>query len=159
MTLVMNQLLDSKLTNPVDEEDKRHESEETHEETTMVLWDCAPMLGLEEEEPNEEIQLLYVNVTTKSKGPIIEDNTLLPKIKIIQENLKKVRNNTQGQLILDLVITRQNSPAINKPIKDAERKVEGVNKNSIDYEMGYDIIEDIKKTKANIYLFEMCSLT
>ena len=24
--------------------------------------------------------------------------------------------------------------------------------------MGYDIIEDIKKTKANIYLFEMCSL-
>ena len=49
----------------------------------MVLWDCAPMLGLEEEEPNEEIQLSDVSVTTKSKGPIIEDNTLLPKIKRI----------------------------------------------------------------------------
>ena len=24
--------------------------------------------------------------------------------------------------------------------------------------MGYDIIEDMKNTKANIYLFEMCNL-
>ena len=52
ITLVMNQLLDSKLIEPLDEEEKMHESEETLEETTMVLWDCAPMLGLEEEEPN-----------------------------------------------------------------------------------------------------------
>jgi len=94
MTLVMNQLIYSKLTEPVAEEEKIHELEETPEETTMVLWDCAPMLGLEEEEPNEEIQLSDVNVTTRSKGLIIEDNTLLPKIKTIQENLKKVRNNS-----------------------------------------------------------------
>ena len=124
----------------------------------MVLWDCAPMLGLEEEEPNEEIQLSDVNITTRRKGPIIEDNTLLPNIKRIQENLKKVRNNTQTQIIPDLVITRKNTPTIGKPVKEAERKVEGVKKNSIDCEMGYDIIEDIKKTKANISLFEMCSL-
>ena len=84
----------------------------------MVLWDCAPMLGLEEEEPNEEIQLLDVNVTTRSKVPIIEDNTLLPNIKRIQENLKKFKNNTQAQLIPDLVITRQNSLAVSKPVKD-----------------------------------------
>ena len=71
MTLVMNQLLDSKLTDPVDEEEKMHESKETPEETTMVLWDCAPMLGLEEEEPNEEIQLSNVNFITRSKVPII----------------------------------------------------------------------------------------
>ena len=76
-----------------------HESEETLEEATMVLWDSAPMLGLEEEEPNEEIQLSDVNVTTRSKGPIIEDNTLLPKIKRIQENLNKFRSNTRAQLI------------------------------------------------------------
>ena len=48
-----------------------HESEEALEETILVLWDCAPMLGLEEEEPNEEIQLSDFNVTTRSKGPII----------------------------------------------------------------------------------------
>ena len=120
MTLVMNQLLYSKLTKHVDEEEKIHESEETPEETTMVLWDCAPMLGLEEEEPNEEIQLSYVNVTTRSKGPIIEDNTLLPKIKRIQENLKKVRNNTQTQFIPDLIITRKNTPTVSKPVKDTD---------------------------------------
>ena len=57
MTLVMNQLIDSKLTDPMADKEKIHELEETPEETTMVLWDCAPMLGLEEEEPNEEIQL------------------------------------------------------------------------------------------------------
>ena len=83
MTLVMNQLLNSKLTEPVDEEEKMQEPEEVPKENTMVLWDCAPMLGLEEEEPNEEIQMSDVNVTTKSKGPIIEDKTLLPKIKRI----------------------------------------------------------------------------
>ena len=25
-------------------------------------------------------------------------------------------------------------------------------------EMGYDIVEDVKKTKANVSLFEMCNL-
>ena len=124
----------------------------------MVLWDCAPMLGLEDEEDNEEIQLSDVNVTTRSKGPLIEDNTLLPKIKRIQENMKKVRNNTQTQPIPDLVITRQNVPTISKIMNNTKIKVEGVKKIPTDYEMGYDIIEDIKKTKANISLFEMCSL-
>ena len=69
--------------------------------------------------------------------------------------MKKVRNNTWAQCIPYLVITRKNIPAISKPVKDAERKVEGVKKKSIDCEMGYDIIEDIKTTKANISLFEM----
>ena len=55
MNLVMNQLLDSKLTETVVEEEKAHGPEEAPKETTMVLWDCAPMLGLENEEPIEEI--------------------------------------------------------------------------------------------------------
>ena len=57
MTLVMNQLLDSKLTETVVEEENDHGSEEALEDTTMVLWDCAPILGLENEEPTKEIQL------------------------------------------------------------------------------------------------------
>ena len=64
-----------------------------------------------------------MNVTTRRKGPLIEDNTLLPKIKRIQENMKKVRNNTQTQLITNLVITRKNVPTVSKPIKDVESKV------------------------------------
>ena len=41
----MNQLLDSKLKETVVEEEKAHGPEEAQEETTMVLCDCAPMLG------------------------------------------------------------------------------------------------------------------
>ena len=52
MTLVMNQILDAQITEPEVEEEKTNESEETHE-TTMVLWDCAPTLGLDEEEPTK----------------------------------------------------------------------------------------------------------
>ena len=124
----------------------------------MVLWDCAPMLGLENEEPIEEIQLLAVNVTTRSKGPLIEDNTLFPKIKKIQENMKKIRNNTQTQPVPNLVITRKNAPTIRKPVKATENKVESIKKSSTECEMGYDIIEDIKNTKENISLFKMCNL-
>ena len=50
----------------------------------MVLWDFAPMLGLEEEEPTEEIQLSAVNVTTRSKGRIMDESLLLPNIRKIQ---------------------------------------------------------------------------
>ena len=44
------------------------------------------------------------------------------------------------------------------PTKSTENKVENVKKKSIEHEMGYDIVEDIKKTKANISLFEKCNL-
>ena len=44
MTLVMNQLLDSKLTETGDEGEKVHEPIETQEENTMVLWDCVSIL-------------------------------------------------------------------------------------------------------------------
>ena len=94
-----------------------------------------------------------MNVTTRSKGPVIEDNTLLPKIKKIQENMKKIRNNTQTLPVPDLVTIRKNAPIINKPMKATENK-----KRSTKCEMGYDIMEDIKKTKENISLFEMCNL-
>ena len=50
MTLVMNQLLDSQLTDSEVEEDQINEPKETNEETTMVLWDWTPTLGLREEE-------------------------------------------------------------------------------------------------------------
>ena len=115
------------------------------------------MLGLEEEELSEEIQLSAVNVTTRSKGPIMDAIILFPKIKKFKESMKKISNNTQNPLIPDLVITRQNNPTISKPMKVAESKVQSVKKISAECDMGYDIIEDIKKTKANISLFKKCS--
>ena len=44
------------------------------------------------------------------------------------------------------------------PVKSTENKVENIKKNSNEHEMGYDIVEDIKKAKENISLFEMCNL-
>ena len=35
-----------RLIEPEDDDEKVHESGEAPEETTMVLWDCAPILGL-----------------------------------------------------------------------------------------------------------------
>ena len=49
MTLVMNQILDAQITKPEVKEEKTNEPEVAHE-TIRVLWDCAPMLGLEEED-------------------------------------------------------------------------------------------------------------
>ena len=43
-------------------------------------------------------------------------------------------------------------------MKVTESKVESNNKISAEGDMGYDIIEDIKKTKEHISLFEMCNL-
>ena len=37
-------------------------------------------------------------------------------------------------------------------------KTESNKKGPVEYDMGYDIIEDIKKTKENISLFELCNL-
>ena len=82
MTLVMNKILDAQINEPKVKEERANEPEEPPE-TTMVLWDYAPMLGLEEEEPTEEIQLSTVNVTIRSKGPIMDEILLLPKIRKI----------------------------------------------------------------------------
>ena len=41
------------------------------------------------------------------------------------------------------------------PVKSTENKVENVKKNSTEHEMGYGIVEYIKKAKENISLLEM----
>ena len=50
MTLVMNQLLDSKLTETDKEEEKDNQSTRKQEEDTLVLWDCVSMFDVEEED-------------------------------------------------------------------------------------------------------------
>ena len=65
-TLVMNQILYAHITKPEVEEEKNNKPKETHE-TTMVLWDCAPTLGLDEEYPTEEIQLHQLILQPESK--------------------------------------------------------------------------------------------
>ena len=46
MTLVMNQLLDSKLTEIVDGGEKDQNPTKMQEEDTLALWDCAPLFSI-----------------------------------------------------------------------------------------------------------------
>ena len=48
MTLVMNQLLDSKLIEIDEEEEKDNQSIEKHEEDTLVLWDYVSLFDTQE---------------------------------------------------------------------------------------------------------------
>ena len=134
-------------------------NEETQEEDTSVLWDCVSMFNIEDEDITEEEDIPETNVTTRSQNSLKEDNMILPKIKKLQENMKIIKNNSQKVNIPEFVITSQNPKKINVPIKSTENRVENVKKNSIKHEMGYDIVEDIKKAEANISLFEMCKST
>ena len=81
MTLVMNQLLDSKLTETVEEKEKDHEPTETQEEDTLVLWDYVSMFNIEDEDVPDKEETLETNVITRSQNPLKEDNLILPKIK------------------------------------------------------------------------------
>ena len=52
------------------------------------------MFNLEDEDfPNKE-ETSKTNVTTRSQNPLKEDNLIPPKIKNLQENMKKMKNNT-----------------------------------------------------------------
>ena len=134
MTLVMNQLLEYKLTETDIEEEKDNQSTEKQEEISET------------------------NVTTRSQGLVKEDNSILPKIKKLQENMKKVQKNTTTNKIPEFTITSQDPKRINMPNKPIEDKVDNVKKNIKAPEMGYDIVEDIKKAKENMSLLEMCNV-
>ena len=67
MALVMNQLLDSKLKETVEEKKKDHEPIETREEDTLVLWDCVSMFNVEGEGIFDKEEILETNFTTRSQ--------------------------------------------------------------------------------------------
>ena len=48
MTLVMNQLLDSKLTEADDEKEKGNQSTEKQEDGALFLWDCVSLFDIED---------------------------------------------------------------------------------------------------------------
>ena len=124
----------------------------------MVLWDCVSRFNVEDEGTPDEEEISETNVTTRSQNLLKEDNLILPKTKKLQENMKKIKNNAPVVNIAKFVISGQSPKKVNVPIKPTENKAENFKKNLTEHEMGYDVVEDIKKAKANISLFEMCNL-
>ena len=90
MTLVMNQLLDSKLIEDNDQEEKNNQPIEKQEEDALVLWDCVSLFDTEEEGSLKQGKTSETNVTTKSQRLLKEDNSTLLKIKRLQKNVKKI---------------------------------------------------------------------
>ena len=80
----------------------------------------------------------------------MDEILLLHKNKKIQENMKKISCNTQIPPKSNLVTTKDKVIAVSKPVKIMENKIESNKKNLVEYDVGYDIVEYIKKTKANI---------
>ena len=116
------------------------------------------MFDIEEEDSLKQEETSETNVTTRSQSLLKEDKSILPKIKKLQENMNKIQKNTTTVKVPKFTISSQNLKKINMPVKPIEDKIDNVQKNLKDHEMGYDIVEDIKKAKANISLFEMCNL-
>ena len=105
MTLVVNPLLDSKLTEANDEEEKGNKSTEKQEDDAMVLWDYVSLFDTEEEKDLRHKDISETNVTMRSQGLIKEDRLILPKIKRLQKNVKKFQKNTSANKILEFTIT------------------------------------------------------
>ena len=144
MTLVMNQLLDSKLTEDEDEERKdSNTSMKEQEDDTMVLG---------------HKDIMETNLTTRIQGLAKENSLMLPNIKRLQRNIRKFQNNPSANKIPKFTITNQNPRQTNMFTKPNEEKINNVKPNLTEHKMDYDIVEDIKKVRENISLFQMCKV-
>ena len=135
MTLVMNQLLDFKLTKDSDEEEKGNKTIEKQENDTMFLWDCVSLFDTEEESDLKHENVLETTVTTRSQDLVNKENSILPKIKKLQENVKKPQKNNIDDKILEPTISSQDSKQVNMPAKPIEDKAGNVKENLKAYEV------------------------
>ena len=81
----------------------------------------------------------------RRKGTIMDESILLPKIRKIEKNMKKINSSTQTPPNSDLVTFKEKVTTVIKPRNVVENKIESNRKSLTECDMGYDIIEDIKK--------------
>ena len=87
----------------------------------------------------------------------MDESILLPKIRKIQKNMKKINSSTQTPPKFDLVTFKEKVIAVTKPGNAMENKIESNKKILRECDMGYGIIEDIKKTNK-IFLYLKCAI-
>ena len=63
-----------------------------------------------------------INVMTRSKGPVVDESLLLPKIKKFRENMKKILNTTQTTPKPNPANIKETIPGGNKSIKTTINK-------------------------------------
>ena len=68
-------------------------------------------------------------MTTRSPDLVNKDNSILSKIKKLQENVKKLQKNNTDDKIPELTISSQDLKQVNMPAKPIEDKVGNVKEN------------------------------
>ena len=101
---------------------------------------------------------METNVATRSQGSVKEDSLILPKIKRLQRNVKKFQNKSLADKIPEFTITSQDPKQNNTLAKPNEENMNADKPHPIEQQMEYDIVEDLKKVKLNVSLFEMCKV-
>ena len=94
-----------------------------------------------EENQVEEIQVSSVSITTRSKGPTVDQILVFPKARRIKETMKEIIGTTQLQQKLNIENIKVTIPLINKQVKTVVNKPENTGKGMEEYNMGYHIVE------------------
>ena len=87
------------------------------------LWDCVSLFDTEESTLRPE----NIPMTTKDLNLVNKDNSIISKIKKLQENVRKQPKNNVEDKVPEITIISQDLEQINKPAKPMEEQV-GVNK-------------------------------
>ena len=124
----------------------------------MVFWDSVLLFDAEEEKNQGYKDVMETNVATRSQEPIKENSLILPKIKRLQRNVKRFQNKSLADKIPEFTITSQDPKQNNTLARLEEGKMNADKPHPIEQPMDYDIMEDLKKVKANVPLFEMCKV-
>ena len=82
---------------------------------------------------------------------MVDQSSVFPNVKRTNETVKKIIGTTQPQHKVNPENIKETSPLINKQVKTVVNKPESTGKIMKEYNMGYDIVEDIKNAKSNIF--------
>ena len=91
---------------------------------------------------HEEIS--ETNVTTRSQGLLNKDNSIIPKSKKFQDNMKKIQKNNIDDKIPELTISSQDPKQVNMPTRPIEDKADNVKENLKAPKMGYELLKALE---------------
>ena len=125
----------------------------------MALWSSVSVLDAEEENSQGRKEISEANVKTRSKGTVSDNSLLLPKIRRLQINVKKkFQDKSLANQVPEFTITSQD-PKQNRTLpRPNEENANAEKPQPTKPQIEYDIVEDLKKIKANVPLFEMCKV-